>query len=176
MLDRNFFSSIGKEVVEKYRRHIFKGAKDVKGRKFKGYSNFGSKWVTMNVKKEHKKNAPKTGYSYSQAKKGKLFKRQYDKYSNTTAPVLSGDLLRDFGDTAPETFDKPTSGMRFGWSIYGARVEHLRKMGRVLTHKTQPLPKGIERYISKEANKYIGKGIKKRFGNNKTRIHKIGKK
>ena len=78
IFDKKFFDDTGKQIVEKYRRHIFLGAKDVYGRKFEGYSNFGSKWVTMNVKEQHKKGAPKEGYSYSQAKKGKLFKRQYE--------------------------------------------------------------------------------------------------
>lgn len=176
MLDRKFFRGISTELVERYRKHIFEDAKDVYGKKFKGYSNYGSKWVTMNVKKEHKKNAPKTGYSYSQAKKGKLFKRQYDRFANTTAPVLSGDLLRDFGDTTPKTFDKPTSGMRFGWSIYGSRVEHLRKKGRVLTAKSQPIPNKVDKYLRDEAAKYIFEGLKKEFGDTKIIKLNIGKK
>ena len=49
-------------------------------------------------------------------------------------------------------------------------------MGRVLTSKEQPLPKGVQKYLFKEAEKYNGKGLIKIFGKNKTTKHKIGKK
>ena len=102
-----------------------------------------------------------------------LHSGEWDRFANSTAPVLSGDLLRDFGEPKFETFD---TGMRFGWNTYGARVEHLRDMGRVLTSKEDPMPTGVVRYVAKESKKYIAKGIQKQFGKNKTRIHKIGKK
>ena len=66
--------------------------------------------------------------------------------------------------------------MEFGWSIFGARVEHLRDMGRVLTSKDTPIPKGVDRYLRKEAAKYIFKGLKKEFGNNKIIKLNIGKR
>ena len=69
MLDLTFFLKVGPKVVERYRNHIFNKAKDVFGKPFKGYSTYGSKWVTMNVKKSFRQSAPKEGYSYSQAKK-----------------------------------------------------------------------------------------------------------
>ena len=150
MLDKKFFDSIDAEVVEKYRRHIFVGAKDVKGRKFKGYSKL-----------------------YGEKKRAKAFKVQWDKYANSKAPVLTGGLLKDFNKTGVKT---SSTSMEFGWSIFGARVEQLRQMGRVLTSKENPMPKGVLSFVLKEANNYVGKGIKKRFGNNKTRIHRIGKK
>ena len=56
MLDSKFWYRVGPNVRNRYRTHIFDKAKDVYGKSFKGYSNIGSKWVTMNVKKEHKKN------------------------------------------------------------------------------------------------------------------------
>ena len=148
MLDKKFLKSIESEVVERYRKHIFIGAKDVNGRKFKNYSKV-----------------------YGERKRADSFKRQASKFANTKAPVLTGDLLKDYGHI--KTTDNFLS---FGFSIYGSRVEHLRRMGRVLTSKDKPMPLGIVRYVSKEASKYISKGIKKKFGNNKTRIHKIGKK
>ena len=153
MLDRKFFRGVKAELVERYRKHIFAAAKDVYGKRFKGYKK-----------------------SYGEKKRAKKFKRQWEKFANTTAPVLSGDLLRDFGDTAPETFDKPTSGMRFGWSIYGSRVEHLRKKGRVLTAKAQPIPNKVDKYLRDEAAKYIFEGLKKEFGDSKTIRLNIGKK
>ena len=148
MLDKKFFEGIATEVVERYRKHIFVGAKDVYGRKFKNYSTL-----------------------YSIRKISNSFKRQWEAYANTKAPVLTGDLLRDYGHIKTKD-DK----LEFGWSIYGGRVEHLRKMGRVLTHKDSPMPVGIVRYVAKESKKYICTAIQKKFGKNKTRVHKIGKK
>ena len=43
---------------------------------------------------------------------------------------------------------------------------------RVLTTKQQPMPTGVISYLSKEAHKYIKKGL----GKSKTTIHKIGRK
>ena len=43
MLDKKFFIDVGPEVRDKYRKHIFKGAKDVKGNKFK--SNYSSEYA-----------------------------------------------------------------------------------------------------------------------------------
>ncbi len=54
MLDLKFFLDEGPEIVAMYRTHIFTKAKDVYGKTFEGYSTRGSKWVTMNVKKQFK--------------------------------------------------------------------------------------------------------------------------
>ena len=64
------------------------------------------------------------------------------------------------------------NGFQIGWTTFGARVEWLKKMGRVLTSKSQPMPDGVINYLSKEANRYI----KKRLGPNKTTRYKIGRK
>ena len=168
MLDLTFFLKVGPKVVERYRDHIFNKAKDVFGKPFKGYSTYGSKWVTMNVKKSFRQSAPKEGYSYSQAKKGKMLKRQDQAFANKNSPVASGDLYRDFGMIGSAT----STGFKFGWNTFGARVQHLKDMKRVLTTKQQPMPEKVIKYLSKESHGYI----KKKLGKNKTTIHKIGKK
>tara|TARA_R100001594_G_scaffold57337_1_gene91238 strand:- start:8123 stop:8575 length:453 start_codon:yes stop_codon:yes gene_type:complete len=150
MLDSTFFRRIGPNVRDRYRKHIFKDAKDVYDKPFKDY----------------KKN--KKGISiYGQRKRANTFKRQASQYANSKAPVLTSDLLRDYS-----LIKTSTNGFQIGWTTLGARVEHLKKMGRVLTHPDQPLPKGVETYLSTEAHKYI----KKKLGPNKTTIHRIGKK
>ena len=167
MLDLEFFLDEGPEIVAMYKTHIFTKAKDVYGKTFRGYSTRGSKWVTMNVKKEHKKDAPKKGYSYKQAKEGNMLKRQRSKYANSTAPVASGDLLLDYGMIG----SPKSTGFQLGWNIHGAKVEWLSDMGRVLTSSKQPLPRGVERYLDKQSSRYI----KKKLGPDKTTRHKIGK-
>ena len=144
MLDLKFFLRVGPNVRDRYRDHIFEDAKDVFGKPFKKYTS-----------------------KYGQAKRANKFKRQAFKYANSNAPVLTSDLLRDY--SLIKTMRK---GFHIGWTTLGARVEWLKKMGRVLTTPKQPLPKGVINYLDKEANSYI----KKRLGPNKTTIHKIGRK
>ena len=144
MLDLKFFLRVGPNVRDRYRDHIFEDAKDVFGKPFKKYTS-----------------------KYGQNKRANKFNRQASKYANSRAPVLTSDLLRDY--SLIKTMRK---GFQIGWTTLGARVEWLKKMGRVLTTPKQPLPKGVINYLDKEANRYI----KKRLGPNKTTIHKIGRK
>ena len=151
ILSHIFFREVGILIRDAYRTHIFTKGLDINDKKFDGYSTRGSKWVTMNVKKSFKQSAPKEGYSYSEAKKGKMFKRQDDQFSNKTSPVLSGDLYGDFG-TVYET--SPT-GFKMGWSSQGEKVEWLRGMKRVLTTKQQALPKAVAKLLEVKTDKFI---------------------
>ena len=145
MLDTKFWLRVGPNVRDRYREHIFGKAKDVFGRKFKGYSK-----------------------EYGSMKRANKFKRQASKYANTTAPVLTSDLLRDF------SLIKSTNGFSIGWTTYGARVESLNKRGRVLSSDKQPLPKGVINYMMKQAEPYTDKRLKKIIPKSKT--IRIGKK
>ena len=165
MLDSKFWYRVGPNVRNRYRTHIFDKAKDVYGKSFKGYSNRGSKWVTINVKKSFKKDAPKEGYSYSQAKKGRMFPRQDDAYANKNSPVLTGDLYKDF------TLVKVSpNGFQIGWTTHGAKIKWLKKMGRVLTASNQALPKDVIKYLNTEAKKEIKKKLPKG-----KKVYKVGK-
>ena len=144
MLDRTFFLRIGPNVRDRYRKHIFQDAKDVFGKPFKAYSK-----------------------SYGERKRANKFKLQASDYANSKAPVLTQQLLNDYS-----LIKTMRNGFQIGWTTFGARVEWLKKMGRVLTSKSQPMPDGVINYLSKEANSYI----KKRLGPNKTTRYKIGRK
>ena len=101
---------------------------------------------------------------------GKPFKAYTSKYGQNkraNAPVLTSDLLRDYS-----LIKTMRNGFQIGWITLGARVEALKKMGRVLTTPQQPLPDGVISYLSKEAHGYI----KKKLGPNKTTTYKIGRK
>ncbi len=149
MLNRKFFLKEGPITRDRYRKHIFEDAKDIDDKKFPNYT--------------------KTKFSklYGERKRANKFKRQASKYANSTAPVLTGDLLRDFS-----LIKVSDTGFQIGWSAFGARVGHLADKDRVLTKPTKALPTGVVSYLSKQAHKYIGK----RLGKSKTTIHKIGKK
>ncbi len=144
MLDKKFYTKLGANVRDKYRKHIFAKARDVYSRAFKGYTT-----------------------EYGQRKKANKFKRQHGRSLNTKAPILTGDLLNDFGSH----FVVKNNGVEIGWASQGAKVEWLKKLGRVLTTSNQPLPKGIIQYIQTQGHSYI----KKKLGPNKTTRHRIGK-
>ena len=144
MLDLQFFLKIGPRVRDRYRDHIFRNAKDVFGKPFKAYTS-----------------------KYGQNKRANKFKRQASQYANTNAPVLTSDLLRDYS-----LIKTASKGFQIGWTTLGARVEWLKKLGRVLTTPQQPLPEKVISYLSKEAHGYI----KKKLGPNKTTTYKIGRK
>ena len=148
MLDKKFFDRVGLRVRDKYRKHIFEKAKDVFGNTFKGYSQ-----------------------EYGEQKRANEFKRQMSKYANSTAPVLTGDLLRDYS-----LIKTSNNGFQIGWSTFGLVVKSLKKQGRVLTDPIQPLPKGVMNYLSLKAHKYIGKKSDDIIGSKKSKTHRVGKK
>ena len=168
ILSHIFFREVGILIRDAYRTHIFTKGLDINDKKFDGYSTRGSKWVTMNVKKSFKQSAPKEGYSYKEAKEGKMFKRQDDQFSNKTSPVLSGDLLRDYGTV---NLNSTSKGFRLGWSSQGQKVEWLKGMGRVLSTKEQALPKAVAKLLEKETDKFNNNNY---FGDDTKVIHKIG--
>ena len=169
LTDRAFWRKTGRFARDMYKDIIFDGGKNVYGKKWKGktkYSQFPSKWVMINILKKHRKAAPKEGYSYSQAKKGNMFRRQS---STKQTAVLSGNLQNDF-----DGYLKPRhNGVKLGYPTYGNVVEGLRdKFGdeATLTSEDKPLPDKVMKYITNEYHKFIKKNQKPT-----TRIHRIGK-
>tara|TARA_R100000655_G_scaffold36591_4_gene71014 strand:+ start:3972 stop:4424 length:453 start_codon:yes stop_codon:yes gene_type:complete len=140
MLNRKFFSSIASNVVARYRKHIFdpagggKKAKQVTGIPYP--STYSDK--------------------YSIAKKSAKLKRSDSKFSKSNAPVLTGDLLRDF-----QGFNLISGGFRFGTPTQGGKVQNLTRLGRVIATDKNPLPKEVDKYVMSQADKYVKKELKK---------------
>jgi len=136
MLDFKFFSTVGVEVVNRYRKHIFDEGKDIDGKKFKSYSD-----------------------EYGSRKRGKKYKRQANAFANTTSPVLTGDLFRDF-----KLIGMPNDkGFSFGTVSHGGKVEALKKLGRNLYRGNKVLPTPVVKYFEKQMKKYGDKQLKKKF-------------
>ena len=141
MLDNKFFRKISADVVMNYRKHIFdpagggSKAKQVDGKSYPSYSpNY--KKSTGNLKVNGKP--------------------QHKKFKSSNAPVLTGDLLRDYG------FQKyMTNGFSFGYKTEGAKVNRLAELGRVLSSERIPIPKSVAKFILLEANKYVMKELNK---------------
>ena len=116
-----------------YRKYIFapdsgRGAKNVFGKSYPPYSP-----------------------EYSKSKKTGQMKRQSESYAGSTAPVLSGDLLKDFIATPPGLI---SDGMGFGNITEMGKVKSLEKRGRAISTKARPLPKPVGKWIMAEADKY----------------------
>ena len=147
------------------KRIIFDKGKNVYGGKWLDgkYSTRPSKWVMINIKNEHRKTAPKEGYSYAEAKKKNLFRRQA---STKNVPILSSDLVKDF-----KRFIKPrNNGVQFGYATRGNIVKGLRERfgdKGTLTSTDKPLPDSVRKYITNEYHKFIKKNQK-----NTTRYHR----
>jgi hypothetical protein len=141
MIDKKFFK-IGANVVAKFREHTFEKALDINGNKFKGYSP-----------------------EYGAAKRGNKLKRQATEFANSTAPVLSSDLLRDW-----KLRKVTNNGFSFGTVAFGDRVKHLAKMGRVISKDSKALPDKVEKFLMREAEKYV----KKKLGKTKGGTFNIG--
>ena len=135
MIDKKFFT-IGSNVVAKFREHTFEKALDINGNKFKGYST-----------------------KYGADKRGNKLKRQASEFANSTAPVLSSDLLRDW-----KLRKVTNNGFSFGTVAFGDRVNHLAKKGRVISKDGKALPKDIAKYLMKEADRYVQKKLDKTKG------------
>ena len=144
MLDSRFFRKINAEVIMRYRKHIFdpagggKGAKDVYGKPYKVYENM------------------ENPYSYGNRKKSGRLKRQDAKFSNSNAPVLRGDLYKDF-----QLIKLGRSGFTFGNLARQSTVKFLSKMGRVIMAENKALPTKVGNYIMKEADKYVKNKLSK---------------
>ena len=119
MLDKKFFLKVGPEVVAKFRKHTFMEGKDVDKKKFKGYSR-----------------------DYTIAKRSGNIKRQASEFKNSTAPVLTSDLMRDW------TMRKIGSGgFKFGTLAHGGKVKSLQRKGRFIAKDNKAIPDHIAKYI-----------------------------
>ena len=143
MLDKKFFFKLAPNVVNMYRNHTFSKGLDVNGKKFKPYS-----------------------IKYSKAKKSGKLKRQSSKFKNTTSPVLTGDLMRDF-----KVKKIKSDSFSFGTVTHGGKVEGLSKLGRNISTSSTPIPKKIQKFIIKEADDYFMKGMKKNFKDKKINLN-----
>ena len=144
MLGKRFFRDLGPNVVNLYRKHTFEEARDSDGKKFDKYTK-----------------------EYSKAKRSGKLKRQATQFKDSRAPVLTGDLYRDF-----KLQKISREGITFGTTTQGGTVRMLAKNGRNLTTAKNPIPKDIQKFIIKEADEWIMKQMKRNF-KSKTRVYRI---
>ena len=145
MLNHKFFREVGTQIREAYRTHIFTKALDVNDKPFAGYKD-----------------------PYGSLKRAGKLSRQQTGFGKHTSPIVSTDLLRDYGTVSDKTSAK---GFQMGWSSKGEVVASLNKRGRLLSTKEQALPKAVAKLLEKETDKFINNNY---FGDDTKVIHKIG--
>ena len=120
-----------------------------------------------NPKMSNDKKFPNYSKSYGIRKTGNKLKRQDGGYTNSTAPVVSGDLMID----TKSDFNVKEQAIYIGWTAHAYKLEHLRKNGRFLTSHTHPInPRVIKKLMpsfNRELKRIMPKG---------THTIKIGKK
>lgn len=137
LFSESFWNKFGANIVNKYRHHIFDktSPKDAYGQPFKPYSK---------------------GYEKSK-KTGNMF-RQDSSFSNSNAPVLSGDLWKDLNHSV----DAENNAIYIGWNAHANKIDWLKKNGRILTDANHPLPKAVIDQsfdvLNKELKKVMPKG------------------
>ena len=135
LFDKKFWNDFGMETYSEYKKHTFNKSNP----KMSDGNPFPRNYT------------PK----YSKAKRSGKLRRQDSSYRNSYAPVLTGDLLRDF-----QGFNLISGGFRFGTPTQGGKVKNLAKLGRVIASESKPIPDKVAKYIMSQANKYV----KKRLG------------
>ena len=153
MLDNKFFRKISADVVMNYRKHIFDPA------------GGGSKAKQVDDKPypPYKKRNGISKYKERKATGNMVVNGvpQNARFAKSKAPVLTGSLLRDYG------FQKfLPNGFSFGFKTEGAKVKRLAELGRVLSSKQVPIPKSVEKFINKQADKYVENKLGKIKGGN----------
>ena len=102
----------------------------------------------------------------TEKKTGKL-RRQNSSYSNSLAPVLTGDLMLD----TDSSFSVKDNAIYIGWSSHAKKLDWLRDNGRIVTSKEDP----INPDVIKKAMPSFNKELKRRMPKGKHTIT-IGKK
>ena len=131
MLSNTFFMKLGARVRDKFRKHIFEDAVDVRGRKFRGYKE-----------------------PYKSLKRSNKIRRQDAMSASTNAPFVTGDLRNDFG-----LIKFSSSGFQVGFASRGAVIDGLIKRGRPITLPEQAFPAKINEFMSKQVHREIYKKL-----------------
>ena len=131
LFSNQFYNLLGSVAVNEYRKITF----DKSNPKMADGSNF-------------KKYTSKT---YESRKKANKLRRQDGSYSNSTAPVLSGDLMLD----TKHSVSPKENAIYIGWTSHAYKVDHLRKMKRVLTSKAHPINPDVIKKMMPSFNKEL---------------------
>ena len=143
-LGRKWFTTLGAEVSDRIVIHTTKGRKDVNDRRFKSLDP-----------------------EYAKRKSsGKI--RRAGKQRGVANLSLTGDMMSNL-----QTRRVTDRSVTIGWDgVEASKLIDNAQNGRVVTKKSKPIAKGVERYIQKEIDKKTKRNIKK---NDTVNIIKLGR-
>ena len=110
---------------------------------------------------------PKYSKPYETRKRNNKIKRQNSSYANSTAPIATGDLMLDTNSD----FNVREQAIYIGWTSHANKLEWLRKNGRFLTSRSNPINPRVIKKLMPSFNKQL-----KRIMPKGTHTIKIGKK
>ena len=111
-----------------------------------------------NPKMADKRKFPKyTSKSYENRKKANMLKRQDTSYSNSTAPVVSGDLKNDTNSS----FSVEENSIYIGWTSNANKLDWLRDNKRILTSKQHPINPNVIKKVMPSFNKELKRRMPK---------------
>ena len=93
--------------------------------------------------------------AYADRKKTGKMRRQDSSYRSSYAPYLTGDLFRDV--TASSNPKK--NEFSIGWNKEGDKIEHLRKQGRILASKSNPVSPQVMVKIMPHIAKFMNQAL-----------------
>jgi len=135
-----FMNHLGAEIKDEYKEYTFNKS---------------------NPRMANKQSFPKysKGYEKQKATGNISVNRQRRKieggYERSKAPVATGGLKTDTQHKAGKDF------IDLGWSSHAYKVKHLRKMGRILTDKGNPISDDVLKKIMPLFNKHLQKVMPK---------------
>ena len=98
-----------------------------------------------------------TSKSYENRKKANMLKRQDTSYSNSTAPVVSGDLKNDTNSS----FSVEENSIYIGWTSHANKLDWLRDNKRILTSKQHPINPNVIKKVMPSFNKELKRRMPK---------------
>ena len=130
LFNKEFFQTLSGVAVNEYRKITFDKS---------------------NPKMANKQPFPKYSKGYENRKQTNKLKRQDSSFANSTAPVVTGDLMLDTKASAAPKED----AIYIGWSSHAYKLDHLRKNKRILTSKTYPINPDVIKKMMPSFNKEL---------------------
>ena len=127
MLSKKFFKRLGTKALKMYKAQIFDRATDVRGNKFRGYSA-----------------------EYGEKKRAGQLSEQWAGSKGTTAPVVTQGFKNNL-----KTRGATNNQFKIGWDSRGGIVNHLAKLGRLVTTQKDPFPKDVVIEIERQTKREI---------------------
>ena len=133
MLTKKFFDRLGKKALKMYKYNIYERGIDVKGNRFRGYSE-----------------------PYGSLKKANKLKGQWAGSVNKKAPVVTKAFQNDL-----KLKGVKTNGFRLEWDSQGQKVNWLADRNRLVTTDRDPLPKDVGMEIDRQVIREIKRTLPK---------------